>query len=408
MKLIKPIYRTKQWSFGKAIWIMTREPKLIRGEGSIHKIPKMLKKSAKMSVLVATTPGFIRRGSLKSFFGELETLGIKLAIFSEVVPDPTIECVERLALEYTRNKCEALIAIGGGSVIDCSKAAAARIANPEKGVRQMRGNLKVKKKLPDFYAVPTTAGTGSEATAASVVTDTVDGRHYKYSINDIRLIPKYAILDPQLSLTLPSEITADTGMDALTHAVEAFINKYPSAKTQKASLEAIKLIYENLPKAYKNGQNISARENMLYASFKGGVAITNNFVGYVHAIAHGIGALYGIAHGHANAIILPYVLEEYGESVHKPLAELAVAVGLVNESALFDGEVSEAKAAAKFINSIKALNVRLAIPKKIDKLNKKDFKTIIKRAIKEANYTYPVPRVWGKSEFKRVLKNLLP
>ncbi len=396
---MKAYYRTRQWIMGMSIRVLSRrEPEVIRGNGSIMEIPKRLVKTGKRNVFLATTPGFIKRGTLEPLFEAIKNAGINLTIFSEVTPDPTIECVEAALKLYKENNCEAFVAIGGGSVIDCSKAVAARVVRPDKTIRQMKGVLKIRKTIPDFYAVPTTAGTGSETTAAAVVTDTVNGTHYKYAVNDFCLVPKYAILDPQITVALPKGITAFTGMDALTHAVEAYTNRFASLKVKKASFDAVKLIYENLERAYEDGTNLEARENMLLGSFYAGVAFTNNFVGYVHAVAHAVGALYGIAHGEANAIILPAVLELYGDSCVKELSELAEAAGI-------KGDTAKEKA-DNFIKSVKKMNSDFEIPKKIEKLKKEDFTEIINRAIKEANPLYPVPAIWGRSDFECLLEKL--
>lgn len=392
------IHRVRQWIMSRSTGLISREPEVIKGSGSLLKIPEMLTAAGHSSVMVATTPGFIKRGTLQPFFDEMKKAGIKTAVFSEVVPDPTIECVEKLATAYVLGNCQAMVALGGGSVIDCAKAAAARVACPGKQIRDMKGLLKIHRKLPDFYAVPTTAGTGSEATAAAVVTDIVDGLHYKYSINDTCLIPKYAVLDPELLVDLPPANTAATGMDALTHAVEAYTNKYPSQLVKKMALDSVKLIYENLPTAFEDGRNIEAREKMLLASYEAGVAFTNNFVGYVHAVAHGIGALYEMAHGKANAIILPYVMEQFGKAAEKALAELAEAAGIEGEN--------DADKAVAFIESMREMNRAFGIPDKIEELKESDYDILIDRAISEGNYTYPVPAIWGREDFRKLLDSL--
>lgn len=392
------IHRVKQWVMSRSTGLISREPEVIKGSGCLLKIPEMLAAAGHERVLVATTPGFIKRKTLEPFFEALESAGIEATVFSEVVPDPTIECVEQVATAYVLGNCQAVVAIGGGSVIDCAKAAAARVVRPEKQIRDMKGLLKIHTKLPDFFAVPTTAGTGSEATAASVVTDIVDGLHYKYSLNDTCLIPKYAVLDPELLVALPPANTAATGMDALTHAVEAYTNKYPSALVKEKALNAVKLIYENLPVAFEDGANIEAREKMLLASYEAGVAFTNNFVGYVHAVAHGIGALYGMAHGQANAIILPYVMEQFGRAAEKPLAELARAAGIEGND--------NPELATSFIESMRKMNESFGIPDTIEELEESDFDILIDRAIAEANYTYPVPAIWGRGDFRRLLEKL--
>ena len=398
---MKPYYRIPQRVMSKVTGRMYHEPTMICGAGSLFNVRGLLVDSGVRSVLIVTTPGFIRRGTLQPFFDALKEEEIELTIFSEVMPDPTVQCAEELAQAYNEGDCEAIIAIGGGSVIDCAKVAGALIVRPNKTVSQLRGILKIRKALPDLYAVPTTAGTGSEATAAAVITDTIDGKHYKYSISDFCLIPKYAVLDPELSRSMPKEITAATGMDALTHAVEAYTNRYASDLVAENALGAVKLIFENLPKAYKNGDDMDAREKMLIASYEAGVAFTNNFVGYVHAVAHGVGALYGIPHGKACAVILPQVMDMYGRNAYKELADLARMAKVHGSKTKKDKEAARA-----LIQNIRWMNLDMGIPEKLKELREEDFDTIIERAIAEANPAYPVPQVWGPRKFRRLLSSL--
>ena len=398
MKLKYIWYRLRQAGFSAFMYLAPiRKAQVISGAGSLLKIPENIKKENKKKVLVVTTLGFIKRGSLVPFFEELKKQNLEYAIFSEVQPDPTTDCIEEAVALYKKESCEVIVAIGGGSVIDCSKALGARIARPNKSLQQMQGLLKVLKKIPDLYAVPTTAGTGSEATAGAVITD--GKNHYKFTILDLCLVPRYAVLDAELTCPLPPHITAHTGMDALTHAVEAYTNCFCSPLAKKMSLDAIKLIYENLETAYLDGNNKKARENMLLASYYAGVAINNNFIGYVHAIAHGIGGLYGVTHGKANAIILPYVLEAFREKAHKKLAKLAdlVSVG---------GNTEEEKAKA-FIDSVLDLNKKLGIEKNIVELKKEDIPELANRAIKEGNPTYPVPVIWEKDDFEKLIEKIV-
>lgn len=393
------LYRIKQFGTNLVIRIASqKEPILYEGNNSLYKIIELLLQTGKTRVFIVTTSGFIRRGTLSHFFEELNSHGIDTTIYSNVLPDPTVECIEQGVLAYQKANCEAIIAIGGGSVIDCAKIVGARLVRPNKTIRDMKGTFKIRKQLPDFYAVPTTAGTGSEATAAAVVTDTIDGVHYKYAISDFCLIPKFAILDPVLTCTLPQKITAITGMDALTHAVETYTNRFASNKVKEHALKAIQLIYKNLPLAYQDGTNLESRENMLLGSYHAGIAFTNNFVGYVHAIAHAIGGLYGVAHGEANAILLPYVMEQYGESSYKQLAELAVAAGI-------QGSTTK-ELALSFIESIRTLNRNMNLPEKLEQLQEKDYETIIHRAMTEANPMYPVPVIWGHDDFQQLLKKV--
>lgn len=398
MKLKYIWYRLRQAGFSAFMYLAPiRKAQVISGTGSLLQIPEKIKKDGKKKALVVTTPGFMKRGSLVPFFEELKKQHLEYAIFSEVQPDPTTDCIEEAVALYKKEKCEVIVAIGGGSVIDCSKALGARIARPKKSLQQMQGLLKVLKRIPDLYAVPTTAGTGSEATAGAVITD--GKNHYKFTILDLCLVPRYAVLDAGLTCPLPPHITAHTGMDALTHAVEAYTNCFCSPLAKKMSLDAVKLIYENLETAYLDGNNKKARENMLLASYYAGVAINNNFIGYVHAIAHGIGGLYGVTHGKANAIILPYVLEAFGEKSYKKLADLADLVGLA-------GNMQEEKAKA-FIDSILDLNKKLGIEKNIVELRKEDIPELAKRAVKEGNPTYPVPMIWENAMFEKVIEKIV-
>jgi len=397
MRIESFYYRPRQFCFSAYLALMPqRKAKVIAGAGSVYKIPKLVKDAGYKKIMLMTTPGFIRRGSLEPLFRKFHEEGIWISIYSHVMPDPTTDCVEDAETAYMQTGCEAIVAIGGGSVLDCAKALGARVAHPEKNLLQMNGLLKVQKRIPDIYAVPTTAGTGSEATAAAVITN---GRsHYKYTILDICLVPRYAILDPELLVDLPAEITAMTGMDALTHAVEAYTNRFASPKARKNAIQAVMQIYENLIPACENGQDVKVRKNMLMASYNAGVAINNNFVGYVHALAHGIGGLYGVPHGKANAVLLPYVLETYGKHAEKKLAELAEAVGL-------EGGSKEEKAKA-FIMSIREMNRKMGIPETLEELNEKDFPELTRRALKEANPLYPVPVIWGWKDVTKVLKRV--
>lgn len=310
------IYRSRQYIFSiiqsLIPWPM---PQVISGQGSIYRLPRQIKNDAVKKVLIVTTAGFIKRGSLKGLLDELETENIAYAIFDAVQPDPSVECIEATVNVYRKEACEAIIAVGGGSVMDCAKIVGARIVKPEQNVIQMTGLFKIRKKLPPLYAVPTTAGTGSEVSVSAVITDS--STHYKYPISDTCLIPKYAILDPELTLGLPKSLTAATGMDALTHAIEAYTNKYASRESKEYALDAVRIIFASLTKAYDEGNDAHIRNQMLMGSYYAGAAFTKAYVGYIHAIAHGIGGLYEVPHGYANAVILPVVLQAYGKAAIK-------------------------------------------------------------------------------------------
>ncbi len=373
-----------------------QEPELLIGEQALQELPKLLRKAQIESVLIITDQGIRHIGLMDDFLEDLHEEGITYTIYDKTVPNPTIDNIEEALTLYKEKDCQGLVAFGGGSSMDCAKGVGARLARPDRSIPQLRGILKIGKPTPPLIAVPTTAGTGSEATLAAVITDSKT--HEKYAVNDHVLIPDYAVLDPLLTLKLPASITATTGMDALTHAIEAFIGKSNTPKTSQASKEAVTLIFDNLYEAYSNGSNIKARTTMQRAAYLAGVAFTRAYVGNVHAIAHQLGGFYSIPHGLANAVLLPYVLEYYGSAVYQPLAELSDLVGLVSTT-----ESNQTKA-KRFIKEIQSLNERMSIPTKIEGIQDQDLPTMVDRAYKEANPLYPVPKIFSKKDFKHLFQ----
>lgn len=371
-----------------------REPELIDGINSIQRLPAFIKKKEISKVLIVTGRVISSLGLMNNLLKGLEEEGIAYYVYDKTVPNPTIDNIEEALNIYNSNGCMGIIAFGGGSPIDCAKGVACRIARPDKTIPEMRGVLKVRKKLPPLIAIPTTAGSGSETTIAAVISNT--STHEKYAINDPAIIPQYAVLDPVLTAGLPPHVTSTTGMDALTHAVEAYIGRSNTKETKMMAIKATKLIFDNIYKAYSDGSNLEARENMQKASFYAGIAFTRAYVGYVHAVAHTLGGFYRTPHGLANAVILPYVLELYGESAHKSLAELADAVQITEPSDTIQEK------AHKFIEAIKRLNKEMAISDKISGILDKDIPLMVERAYKEANPLYPVPRIMSKKELAKI------
>lgn len=376
------------------VFLPWRKPELVEGKNSINDLPRVIKNLGLQSVLIVTDQGISALGLMNGLVKGLEYEGIDFTIYDKTVPNPTIDNIEEALQLYKENHCEGLVAFGGGSPMDCAKGVGARIARPNKSIPQMKGLLKVRKKIPPLFAIPTTAGTGSETTIVAVITD--ERTHEKYPINDIVLIPLYAVLDPNVTVGLPSHITATTGIDALTHAIEAYIGKSNTQETWKMSRKAVKLIFANLYEAYTHGDNLVARENMQKASYYAGVAFTRAYVGYVHAIAHTLGGFYGTPHGLANAVILPYVLEYYGESAHRPLAELADLVGICDPSDTME------KKAYRFIEAIRKLNQSMNIPEKIPGIKEQDIHIMVERAHQEANPLYPVPKIFSKEDLRNI------
>ena len=378
-KLRKFYCRTFQAAFKIAIpFLPYRKPKIIK---SVKGIPEVLKKHRSNTVLIITDAGIRKLGLTTRLERALSANGIKFAIYDKTVANPTTANVAEAVELYLSQNCSSIIGFGGGSSMDCAKAVGARIAKPKQSLSKMKGILKVHKKLPLLIAIPTTAGTGSETTLAAVITD-AQTRH-KYAINDFPLIPKYAVLDPKVTVSLPPFVTATTGMDALTHAVEAYIGNSTTHGTRKDALLAVKLIFENLGTAYENGSDIDARRNMLKASFYAGCAFTKSYVGYVHAVAHSLGGQYNVPHGLANAVLLPFVLESYGASIHKKLRRLAI------------------EAAQAFIDAVIDMKRRFDIPDTISEIKEEDIPKLSHYADKEANPLYPVPVLMNAKELEQ-------
>ena len=389
--------RTFQTVFKIALpFLPYRKPKIV---GSVKTLPEILKKRKCENVLIITDAGIRKLGLTQRLEKVLAKNEIPYTIYDRTVANPTTENVAEAVELYRANNCRAIIGFGGGSSMDCAKATGARIAKPHQSLAKMKGILKVHKRLPLLIAIPTTAGTGSETTLAAVITDAQT--RYKYAINDFPLIPRYAVLDPKVTLSLPPAITASTGMDALTHAVEAFIGNSTTYGTRKDALLAVKLIFENLDIVYNDGSNLDARRNMLHASFYAGCAFTKSYVGYVHAVAHSLGGQYNVPHGYANAVILPMVLEAYGSAVYKKLDKLAVEAGIA------DPEDSYEAGAKKFIQAIKDMKLRFHIGNTIPEIREEDIPKLAHYADKEANPLYPVPVLMNARELENFYYGLM-
>lgn len=389
--LEKTFCRTYQLGFKAAMPVLPyHEPKTFN---SIENVTDILKTENKNCVLIVSDQGIRQSGIIDILTKILKQANIKYAVYDQTRANPTIYNIEEGLKLYKQNKCDSLIAIGGGSSMDCAKAIGARVVYPKKSVEQMKGLMHVLKKIPTLITVPTTAGTGSEVTVTAVITDP-DKKH-KYTLNNFTFIPYYAILDPKLTVTLPPSLTATTGMDALTHAVEAYIGRSTTRQTRKLATDATKLIFENILTAYNNGLDINARANMLMAAYKAGMAFSKSYVGYIHAIAHSLGGQYNIPHGLANAVLMPYVLEGYGKSVYKKLHKLAIAAGISNK------EENSKIAAEKFIAAIKELNKKMNIPDHFDIIEDKDIPQMARYAAKEANPLYPVPKLMNRKELEK-------
>jgi aldehyde dehydrogenase (NAD+) len=389
-------YRVFQFCFYKASRLLKwRKPIRLEEPGCVLQLPEVIKRFGVNHVLFVTDQVLRRLNLTSPLEKTLETSGIAYTVFDSVKANPTIDMVEQARKAYLDNACQGFIAFGGGSVIDTAKAAAARVAKPRQSIAKMGGFLKVGKKLPPVFAVSTTAGTGSEVTVAAVVTDSAT--HHKYAVNDPCLIPVCAVLDPEITAGLPPSITAETGMDALAHAVEAYITWTVSKRCRAMSEEAVRLIFGNIERAYKDGRNMEARQNMLRAAFLAGDSFTRSGLTYNHAVAHTLSGLYNETHGKANAVLLPHVLEAFGKSTHAKLARLAVVAGLDV------GGMDNAQASAAFIEAIRQLNREMGLPEKFDEIRREDIPQMARWALAEANPWYPVPKVFGRDELTAII-----
>lgn len=382
--------RIFQAAFHAALPILPyREPHVV---DSCAKLGEVLRQNGCHSVLVVTDSGIVSHGLTAPLEQALKKSRLSYVIYDKTQPNPTVDNVEEALTLYRVYNCDTLIAIGGGSSIDCAKAIGARVVYPKRSLYQLKGILRVWRRLPILVAIPTTAGTGSETTLAAIVTDTQ--KHHKYALMSFPLIPHFAVLDASLTVSLPPQLTATTGMDALTHAVEAYIGRSTSKETRRLALEAVSLIYKNIRTAYGDSNDLQARKAMLDAAYKAGIAFTKSYVGYVHAVAHSLGGRYGTPHGLANAVILPYVLESYGACIHQKLHRLGIAAGVCTE------QDSHKDGAKKFIRSIWELNKQLGIPKTIDGILPEDIPAMSLHAAKEANPLYPVPKLMTQKELE--------
>ncbi len=371
-------------------------PEVLSGGDALKDVPTFLESKKAKKPLILATPSSIRHGSIKLLTGPLEEKGFSYGVFTGIVPNPPFKVIDEAYRAYLENGCDCLIALGGGSCIDAAKALGVKIAYPKSSLSRFKGVLKVHRKIPLLIAIPTTAGSGSEATIASVVVD--EANKDKFAINDPHLVPSLAVLDPELLTSLPPDLIAATGMDALTHAIESFIGGARTSLTKDMSLKAMALIRDNLVSFFNNPKDKACAEAMQKAAFFAGISFTRGYVGYVHALAHALGGYYGVAHGYANAVLLPIVLEGYGEKAEKKLAEAAEFLELSSSK-------NRHEAAASFISWVKSLNLQLGIPSGFkDLIKEEDVPSLAKHAYKEANPLYPVPKEMDEGELAALLK----
>ena len=372
----------------------TPMPKVYSGKGSLRQLGAVTSEFKVSKPLLVTDKDLVRIGLVQRVKDALDSSGIPYAVYDKVVPNPHHLLVEEGYKVYKSNNCDGIIAIGGGSPMDCAKVIGAKVLNP-KPVEEYVGLFKVggplpsgRDKYPPLIAIPTTAGTGSETTVAAVIS--FKDKNIKLAVADQALVPRAAILDPEVTATLPKHITAATGMDAMTHAVESYLSQWQNEFTKKYSLRAIERIGKFLLPCYENGNDLRAREEMLLASFEAGVAFTRANVGYVHAIAHTFGGKFHTPHGVANSMVLPLVLDFYsakgGSHVVDRFCEMATAIGLASE---YEYETRDENAkfelARAFISKIREMNASMNIPTSVRGMKASDVNAVATRALEEGH-----------------------
>ena len=391
MKLIYRIFQKIMFIF--VLFFKFREPIKLKNKEELLEV--IIKKN-KQRILLLSGNHMKDTAYYKNLKEYLEQ---KLTVFvnTTVPSDPDITTINKIVKEAKENKIDLIIGIGGGSTMDATKIVSASLTN-KKPISKMKGMLKIKKKPLDFILIPTTAGTGSECTVAAVISDKEN--NLKYAVNDPKLIPEYALLDPLTLESVSPFFTSTTGLDALTHAVEAYIGKSNTKKTKKEAKEAIQLIFDNLYEA-STTNDLIYKEQMMLASYKAGLAITKAYVGYVHAISHSIAAYHHYSHGYLNAILLPRVLKEYGKSIYRKIGKLTKELGYIEMDA------SNEEATNHFINMIEQLNSDLNIKSNLDiKFTNDNIDEMIKHCKNEVKFFYPVPCYLSDKTLKKLYNTI--
>jgi alcohol dehydrogenase len=372
------------------------QPFMLVGPGSAARLGQAIADFGHRRLMLVTDAVITRLGLMAPMTDALRAAGTHFVVFDAITPDAPIPLIEEGLDLYRAEGCDAIVAFGGGSVMDAAKVIALAAAN-HKRPRELTGYFRGLHGPAPIYAVPTTAGTGSEVTVAAIISDPDLGK--KYMVADTRIVPDMAALDPTLMLGLPAAVTAATGMDALTHAVEAYISDWATPYTDRMASAAASMIWQHLPRVVRDGSDLLSREKMALASTYAGLAFTRANVGNVHAIAHQLGGRYHVPHGLANAIMLPPVLRWCLPDAAPRLARLAERVGLRGNGVRATAE--------KFVDAVQALNDALAIPRTLDALRGDDIPELARAACHEADLNYPVPRRMSPADCEMLLGSVL-
>ncbi len=396
-----PVYRSLTGSLkyiGKALNLIIRPPEIFAGPGASLLLCDAIAGTGIQRILLVTDAMLVKLGLIQPLVDRLSARGLAVTVYDGVLPDPAVEQIEQAVQLQKQHHCQAVLAVGGGSSMDCGKVVAARATN-DKAIWDMTGFFKVSKAPLPIYCIPTTAGTGSEASVGAVVSDPANQR--KLPVIDHKLVPRMAALEGKLMTGLPRNGTAATGMDAMTHAVEAYIGRIAIPESNQLAEEAVKLISEHLPRVLANGQDVDSRQAMSWAAYRAGLAMNRGGLGYVHGIAHNLGAYYHIPHGWANAMVLPYILDYSKESCIPQLARLAKITGMDKDTQ------NEDVLADRFIAHMRSLNALCGVPDKIEDLKEKDIPGIARAALKEAHLSYAVPRYMDQKTCEGILRKMM-
>lgn len=371
----------------------------LMGKGCLSKLGEHITRNGFKKALIVTDKVLTDIGLVNNLKNLLDDINIDYVVFNETKPNPTVSNVESGLKLLNDNNCDFVISFGGGSPHDCAKGIAL-VATNGGNIGDYEGVNKSKKPQLPLICINTTAGTASEMTIFSIITD--EERHIKMALVDINMTPLIAVNDPELMVAMPKGLTAATGMDALTHAVEAYVSTAATPITDACAQKAIELITANLKNAVDNGQDITARDNMAYAEYLAGMAFNNASLGYVHAMAHQLGGFYDLPHGVCNAILLPHVQEYNSKVCANRLKDVAKFMG-VDTSNMSDEEGAKA-----CIEAIKSLSKSINIPSGIKELGAKeeDFDTLATNALKDA-CGLTNPKQATHEEIKQIFKNSL-
>ena len=363
------------------------------GPGRAKEAGRLLRMLGARKALVITDSFLHQSGLLDGLLESIREADVEYDVFDGVQPDPTFAIVANA--KQACSGCDAVVAVGGGSVLDTAKAVAAAVAN-HTSAECLAGMLKVRRRPLPLIAVPTTAGTGSETTVAAIISE--PATHSKKQLLDPKLVPMFAILDTELTVGLPKHATAHTALDALPHALEAYVAGYADEETDRQARIAVRLIFKYLPKVQEDPTDLEGREALLTASFFAGMAFTRTYVGYVHAFAHTIGGKFGVPHGLANAVLLPHIMRYYLPVSYKRFAELAKMLDIGTP-----GDTDQVRA-TRFVKVLYQLNRQLEIPARFEKFPASAIEEVIDMAFQECHGTYPVPRYFTREHARKLME----